>query len=126
MTTGEKIKQYRKRNGITQEKLAELVDVSLTSIRRWEWGENVPNLKYIQKLAEVLNITPDDLLPDKVSDVEIKVMSEQKAVKKDGMATVELGNGKTFSAPATPEGYAFLKELFLASLNAPTTAGAMA
>ena len=47
MTTGEKIKKLRKENNLTQEKLAELVDVSLTSIRRWEWGENPPNSKFI-------------------------------------------------------------------------------
>lgn len=122
MTTGEKIKKLRKQNGLTQEKLAELVDVSLTSIRRWEWGENIPNSKFLQSLAEILKVSTEDLLPDK--DEEVKGITEKKTTKNEGMAIIELDNGKVFSAPATPEGYAFLKDLFMASLNAQQIATA--
>ena len=109
MNIGEKIKQLRKKNGLTQEQLAEYVDVSITSIRRWEWGKIVPNAKYVQKLAEVLKTTPEDLLEDQTWDIQV--------TKNDGMAIMRLGEDKDVSVPATPEGYAFLKDIFLASLS---------
>ena len=118
MTTGEKIKQLRKKNGLTQEQLAELVDVAVTSVRRWEWGENTPTVKFIQKLAGVLNTTPEYLLEDEDKNpVIITATSEQHTTRDEGMAEITLGNGQNFKVPATPEGFAFLKEIYLASLK---------
>lgn len=118
MTTGEKIKQLRKKNGLTQEQLAELVDVAVTSIRRWEWGPRLPNIKFIQKLAGVLNTTPEYLLEDEdKNNVIITATSEQRTTRDEGMAEITLGNGQNFKVPATPEGFAFLKEIYLASLK---------
>ena len=118
MTTGEKIKQLRKKNGLTQEQLAELVDVAVTSVRRWEWGENTPTVKFIQKLAGVLNTTPEYLLEDEdKNNVIITATSEQHTTRDEGMAEITLGNGQNFKVPATPEGFAFLKEIYLASLK---------
>ena len=117
MTTGEKIKQLRKKNGLTQEQLAELVDVAVTSVRRWEWGENTPTVKFIQKLAEVLNTTPEYLLENENDNIVLTATSEQRTTRNEGMAEITLGNGQNFKVPATPEGFAFLKEIYLASLK---------
>ena len=119
MTTGEKIKRLRKENGFTQEQLAELINVSLMSVRRWEWGKTAPNSKYLQKLAEVLNTTSEYLLENENNDDDfiMTATSVEKTIKNDGMATIALGNGKNVTVPATPEGYAFLEKIFMASLN---------
>ena len=117
MTTGEKIKKLRKENNLTQEKLAELVDVSLTSIRRWEWGENTPNSKFIQRLSEILNVPPEELLSDKEEEAKVKGTSEKKLMRNEGMATIELEDGRVFSVPATSEGYAFLERIYAMSMG---------
>lgn len=51
---GEKIAALRKSNGITQEKLAELIGVSRESIRRWEKNETSPSIENLRKIGMVL------------------------------------------------------------------------
>lgn len=55
MNIAEKIKRQRKANGLNQEELAERLGLSITTIRRWEWGRRAPNAVILPKLAEVLN-----------------------------------------------------------------------
>ena len=63
MKIGEKIRALRK-GRMTQAELAERVGVHETSIRRWELGNRVPDVKDIQKIAEVLNVPVAELLDD--------------------------------------------------------------
>lgn len=57
------IKKSRKAKGMTQEELAEKVNVSLGWISRIERGVNSPNLKLLKKIARVLDIKVRDLIP---------------------------------------------------------------
>ena len=116
MTTGAKIRHLRKELKITQEQLAEHLGLSYMTIRRWEAGKGVPDSEMLPKIAEVLQVTPDELLSDKDNNV-ITATSEQRTTRNEGMAEITLGNGQHFTAPATPEGLAFLEKLFLASLK---------
>lgn len=59
---GKNIQQLRKRIGITQEALAEKLDVSRQTIVKWESGESVPDLTNSSKLAEVFQVRLDDLV----------------------------------------------------------------
>lgn len=52
----------RKQRNISQEELANQVGVSRQTIYSWESGFNYPNIIMLKKLAEVLNVTTDDLL----------------------------------------------------------------
>lgn len=52
---GERLIAFRKLKRLTQEKLAELCGVSVTSISRWENGALRPKPKHLKKLAEVLD-----------------------------------------------------------------------
>ncbi len=60
---GDKIKKFRKKRGITQEELAELVKTSYKYIQRIE-GKTPPDLRIstIQKIATALKIKPSQLL----------------------------------------------------------------
>ncbi len=60
------IRVLRKKEGLSQEQLAEKVGVSVMTVRRWEWGETAPNAKMLLKLAEVLNTTQEYLLSDNI------------------------------------------------------------
>ncbi len=56
------IKKYRKKLGITQEKLAELIDISPRQLQRIENGSSETSLKTLKKLIEVLNISDEDIV----------------------------------------------------------------
>ena len=60
----QKLKALRKSKGITQEKLAELLNISIMTIRRWEWGERSPRVEEIKALAAALGVPEADLLND--------------------------------------------------------------
>jgi len=62
MTIGERIKQLRKKNGLTQEKLADYLCVSYQAVSKWECGLSSPDLALIVPLAKLLNVTTDELL----------------------------------------------------------------
>ena len=52
----------RKKNGLSQEDLADLANVSRQTIYSWEAGLNYPNILMLKKLADILNVSTDDLL----------------------------------------------------------------
>ena len=58
----EKIKQYRKSKGYTQETLAQQLGVVRQTVSKWEKGFSVPDAELLQRLAEVLEVGVDDLL----------------------------------------------------------------
>ena len=56
------IKLFRKRQGITQEKLAELMEVHENTIRKWEKGLSEPKTSEITKLSKIFHCTEMELL----------------------------------------------------------------
>ena len=74
MTTGEKIRQLRKRLGLTQEELGNLIGVQKAAINKYETGI-VVNLKRdtIAALSKALHVSPVDLLsPEEPPDDQPK------------------------------------------------------
>lgn len=57
---GGRIKELRLLQGMTQEKLAELCDTSVSSIARWESESLHPNMKHQERLAEIFGMRIDD------------------------------------------------------------------
>lgn len=57
---GGRIKELRLLQGMTQEKLAELCDTSVSSIARWESWSLHPNMKHQERLAEIFGMRIDD------------------------------------------------------------------
>lgn len=55
------IKELRARNKMTQEKLAELVGVSVQAVHAWEKNSNIIKLGNASRIAEVLNVKIDDI-----------------------------------------------------------------
>ena len=62
LAIGENIRNFRKKNDLTQEALADRLGVSYQSISRWENGTTYPDLELIPAIAEVLAVTVDELL----------------------------------------------------------------
>lgn len=59
---GENIKTLRKQKGLTQEQVAELLDVSKQSVSRWENNATYPDITFLPILASFYNVTVDFLL----------------------------------------------------------------
>lgn len=64
MILADKIIEERKRNGWSQEQLAEQLDVSRQSISKWESAQSVPDLKRIILMADIFGVSTDYLLKD--------------------------------------------------------------
>jgi transcriptional regulator with XRE-family HTH domain len=56
-----KIRDWRKRNNLTQEQLASRAGVSQTMISKYENKEEIPSLRNLKKIATVFNCPIDDL-----------------------------------------------------------------
>jgi transcriptional regulator with XRE-family HTH domain len=59
---GKKLTELRKARLLTQMELAELLEVQPRLIGRWEQGKGKPQFDYIIKLAEVLEVSLDQML----------------------------------------------------------------
>ena len=78
---GSFIKEIRKEKGLTQEQLAEKLDVSQKSVSRWETGKTMPDLSLYEPLCEVLGIQVSELLYAKrMSNDEKAVQGEKTAL----------------------------------------------
>lgn len=55
-------KDYRKRNGYTQEDLALKLHLNQATVSKWEKGKSLPDIETLIKLAELYRCRVDDLL----------------------------------------------------------------
>lgn len=58
----ENLIQLRKMNHMSQEELAEKVDVSRQTLSKWETGESLPDIEKSRRLAEIFGVSLDDLV----------------------------------------------------------------
>ena len=65
----DRLKELRKRKGISQGNLAELIEVHFTQVNRYERGETKPNAEAMSKLAKALDSTVDYLMNGTADDV---------------------------------------------------------
>ena len=70
MILAEKIMQLRKKNGWSQEELAEQMKVSRQSVSKWESGSSIPDLNKILLLAQIFDVSTDYLLKDELGEEE--------------------------------------------------------
>ncbi len=66
MILADKIIELRKKNGWSQEELAQKLDVSRQSISKWESAGSVPDMNKILRLSEVFGVSTDFLLKDEM------------------------------------------------------------
>lgn len=82
MKLGEKLLSLRKKKGLTQEELAEKIDVTRQTISNWELNETSPNPEQLKKLSKELNVSIDELLDNDIKDILVeKVSSTEKTTK---------------------------------------------
>ena len=59
---GKKIRELRRAKDLTQEQLADYLNISYQSVSKWETGTAVPDLSFVIPLARLFGISTDELL----------------------------------------------------------------
>ena len=78
----ERIYKFRRKNGLSQEQLAERIGVSRQAISKWESGTSTPELEKLLALSECFNITLDELVKDEAANQEASEASPKSAENK--------------------------------------------
>ena len=68
-TIGRRIAQLRKEHGLTQEELAQIMEVSSQAVSKWENDVSCPDISLLTKLADTLHTTTDYILSGKADEV---------------------------------------------------------
>ena len=66
MKIGEKITNLRVMAGMSQEQLAESLDVSRQSVSKWEMDQALPQIDKVLQLCDLFGISTDQLLHEKI------------------------------------------------------------
>lgn len=112
MTLGEKIREARRKCGLSQEQLADKMSVSRSAIAKWETDKGLPDVGNLKLLARLLNTSLDRLLDD-AEEVDQSVIREKynliaygpgcKKVKKDRVVRERFPNAKIYTLLARQE-----------------------
>ena len=118
MALAANIRVQRKRAGLTQIELAEKLGVSIATLRRWEAGETAPTGTRIIELANLLGISPDDIIAGEESSGAAGhvAMSYPAGENNNGMLVYE-GEGTRIELPPTEKGYELFQRLIENLIN---------
>lgn len=75
MTVGKRISKLRKNLNITQSDLAEILNVHISSIKKYEADKMMPKKEHLEKIASVLNVSPY-VITQNFSDLELKTIGD--------------------------------------------------
>ncbi len=70
MKFGDNLYNLRKANKMSQEKLAEKIDVTRQSVSKWENGESYPEMEKIMKLCDIFHCKINDLVHENMTDID--------------------------------------------------------
>ena len=98
---GKFILEIRKQNGMTQKELAEQIGVSDKTISKWECGNSIPDITYLEALCNSLEISVNELLSgqclsgesysEKAEENIMALMKENESNRRSGIAKNVLG-----------------------------------
>ena len=75
----EKLQELRKKKGLTQEELADIMFVSRTAVSKWESGRGYPSIDSLKAIARFFGVTVDELL----SGNELLTVAEEESKQKE-------------------------------------------
>ena len=85
MILADKIIRLRKKNGWSQEELADRMNVSRQAVSKWESAQTIPDLEKLLQLSGLFGVTTDYLLKDEIEDEEFTNDSAETAVRRISM-----------------------------------------
>ena len=74
----ENLSKLRKRNGLTQENLAERLGVSRQAVARWEAGETAPDVNILSAICALFGVSADEMIGSAESPSELKADSVEE------------------------------------------------
>ncbi len=93
LTVGKKIAGLRKEKGMTQDDIAEMLNVSPQAVSKWENDISYPDIMLLPKIAELLGTTIDELLSSQPKK-EIMLVKESQRKNIDDMILRVIVNDK--------------------------------
>lgn len=81
MILADKIIEERKKNGWSQEELANKLGVSRQAVSKWESSGSIPDLQRILQMSELFGVTTDYLLKDEIEEEQLNEYVETKTIK---------------------------------------------
>jgi len=78
MNIGEKIKKLRKQKDMTQEQLAEYLNISTQAVSKWETNLTLPDITLLPMLANLFNVTSDEILGIDINEKKERIEKIQK------------------------------------------------
>lgn len=82
MNIGFKIRELRKERGITQERLAEYLNISSQAVSKWENGTALPDITFVPKLSSIFSVSTDELFSTKPEITDKKIAEYKKNAAK--------------------------------------------
>ena len=90
---GNFLKKLRKEKGITQEQLAEILNVSGRTVSRWETGNNMPDISILVDIADYYDIS----IPEIISgERKSEMMNEEERKIAKTMSDMQLQRKRRF------------------------------
>ena len=86
MILADKIIRLRKKNGWSQEELADKMNVSRQAVSKWEAAQTTPDLEKILQLGNLFGVTTDYLLKDELVDEEFVEGVDETPIRKISLA----------------------------------------
>ena len=90
MTIGDRLLKLRKEKNLSQEDLANILDVSRQTVSKWETGESMPDFNKICPLCEYFGITSDELITGKQNIVEAQKENKKQKFARNIAISVSL------------------------------------
>ena len=75
MNLGNKILELRKKSNLSQEQLAEKMNVTRQTISKWELNETAPDIKQAKELSKIFKISLDELTDNDMSNLFMQKVS---------------------------------------------------
>lgn len=81
MTLPERLMKLRKAAGLSQEEVAEKLELTRQTVSKWETGQSSPDLDKVLPLCDLYHITPDELLHEGGSDEADELKAQKDAAR---------------------------------------------
>ena len=97
MILADKIIELRKKNGLSQEELAEKLGVSRQAVSKWEGAQSVPDIQRILEMSRLFGVSTDYLLKDDM-DFGSEAITESAAESDSPLRRVDMETASAFLA----------------------------
>ncbi len=92
MKFNEKLVMLRKQNNLSQEQLAEQLNVARQTVSKWELGETTPEMDKLIKMSEIFKISLDELMKEETQGETVNDPNNTNSQKLAGM-TIKILKG---------------------------------